>query len=337
MLTMLLSEKQIEHLILDYDIGVLISCKKLRTGVSNHNWLVETREGKFVLRIAPERDRLEGILFELGYLEYLKKEGFSYEIPLPIPNNNGEMISSFEKHPFWVYRFIRGSRLEPWRENELKQVAKMMASYHRIIEASGLSNNSEFGDSFHIDWILKELRKFKTRAAKKRGRIEKEIVFLAEVDELMELAGNLEEKDYSKLRKFPIHCDLESENILFRNNKLVGVIDFENVSYRNETIIRDITTTLQYSCRKEDSAHMLDLDKAKFFLKEYRSHHNLTDEEIEFIPDLATSEYIDAFYYNYYLLENDLKRGRIKRLSLYSKSARWYSQNKERIISTLIY
>lgn len=256
---------------------------------------------------------------------------------MPIPNNNGEVISNFNGHPFWVYRFIRGSSLEPWRENELKQVAEMMALYHRIMEASGLSNNSEFGDSFHIDWILKELRKFKKRAAKKKRKTKKEIVFLAEVDELMKLAGNLEEKDYSKLKKFPIHCDLEVENILFRNGRLVGVIDFENVSYRNETIIRDITTTLQYSCRKEDSAHILDLDKATYFLKEYRNHHNLTNKEIEFIPDLATSEYIDAFYYNYYLLENDPKRGKIRRLTLYSKSAKWYNRNKERIVSTLLF
>ena len=334
---MLLSKRQIEHLILNYHIGNLISCKKLKRGVSNHNWLVETKEGKFVLRIASEPDGFNGVLFELRYLDYLRKKGFSYEIPLPIPNSNGEMISSFSGYPFWVYRFIEGSGLEPWRKNELKQVAEMMASYHQIIEASGLNNNSKFGDSFHIDWLLEELTRFKKRAAKEKRKTKKEIVFLAEVDELIDLAKNLEAKGYSKLKKFPIHCDLEPENILFRNGKLVGVLDFENVSYRNETIIRDITTTLQYSCRTEDSVHMLDLDKAKYFLKQYRNHHSLANSEIEFIPDLATSECIDAFYYNYYLLEHDPKRGKIRRLTLYSKSAKWYSHTKERIVSTLIF
>lgn len=82
---------------------------------------------------------------------------------------------------------------------------------------------------------------------------------------------------------------------------------------------------------------MLDLNKAKFFLREYRKYHRLTNEEIKFIPDLVASEYIDAFYYNYYLLEHDPKRGKIRRLSLYSKSAKWHHQNKDKIIKVLTF
>jgi len=107
---------------------------------------------------------------ERGRKRLREKEKFPYEIPLSIPNNNGEMISSFSGYVFWVYRFIEGSGNEPWRENELKQVAEMMARYHHIIETSGLDNNSKFGDSFHIDWLLGELTEFKKTAAGKKNK-----------------------------------------------------------------------------------------------------------------------------------------------------------------------
>jgi Ser/Thr protein kinase RdoA (MazF antagonist) len=335
MLAMNLDKYQIKCLVSNYDIGNFIRCKRIEMGVVHRNWLIETLEGKFVFRVAPKSRKLKDILFEFQYLDYLRKAGFPYELPLPIRNKNGEMISRLDGRTFWVYRFINGNVVDPWDENELKQVAKMMAYYHRIIETSGLDNGSKFGDSFHIDWILEELRRYKERADSKEVKGRKETVFLREVDDVIALAGKLDGTGYSKLKKFPVHCDINPENVLFENDRLVGVVDFDNVSYRNETITRDITTTLQYSCRKEDVKCMLDLIKAKFFLEEYKKHCSLANSEIKFIPDLATSEYIDAFYYNYYLLENDPERGKIRRLSLYSKSAKWYHRNKYEIIKAL--
>ena len=335
MLAMKLTKYQIKRLVSNYDIGNVISCKKLEKGVVHHNWLLETSQRKFVLRVAPKSKKLKDIFFEFQYLDFLRKAGFPYELPLPISNKNGETISRLDDYAFWMYRFINGNVVDLWDKNELKQVAKIMAYYHKIIENSRLDNGSKFGDSFHIDWILKELRKFKERAVDKEVKGRKETVFLREVDDVIALASKLDGTGYSKLKKFPFHCDINPENVLFKNGRLVGVIDFDNVSYRNETIIRDITTMLQYSCRKEGSKYMLDLVKAKFFLEEYKKHHSLTNTEIKFIPDLATSEYIDAFYYNYYLLENDPERGKIRRLTLYLKSAKWFNRNKDEIIKAL--
>jgi Ser/Thr protein kinase RdoA (MazF antagonist) len=297
---------------------------------------METSEGKFVFRVAPKFRKLEDIFFEFQYLDYLRKAGFPYELPLPIRNKNGETISRLDGYAFWVYRFINGNMIDPWDKSELKQVAKMLAYYHRIIETSGLDDGSKSGDSFHINWILEELMKYRERADDKEVEGRKETVFLREVDDVIALASKLDGTGYSKLKRFPIHCDINPENVLFMNDRLVGVIDFDNVSHRNETIIRDITTMLQYSCRKERADYMLDLTKARFFLEEYKKHHSLTNSEIKFIPDLAISEYLDAFYYNYYLLENDPERGKIRRLTLYSKSAKWCYRNKNEIIKALI-
>lgn len=213
-----LSKKQIEQLVLNYDIGNLISHRKAEKGVAHHNWLIKTEKGKFVFRVLSKFKKLQDILFEFRYMNCLNEKGFPYELPLPILSNNGKMISRFDVHYFWTYKLIDGNALPAWGKNELKQVAKMMASYHRIIEISKLNNRSKFGDSFHIDWILRELRKFKAEAIKRVRKEKKETIFLREVDDLIALANNLNGTGYSKLKKFPIHCDINPENVLFKNN-----------------------------------------------------------------------------------------------------------------------
>ena len=74
---------------------------------------------------------------------------------------------------------------------------------------------------------------------------------------------------------------------------------------------------------------------ASFFLREYRKHHRLSDEEIAFIPDIITAGAIEDFSYAYWMLINDPKRAKLYRLRLYSQVARWHHKNKIEIIKKL--
>lgn len=329
-----MEKQKLKEVLSSWDIGEVLSFKKAKKGVVNTNWIVKTKKGKYVLRKITEK-KISELIFELNYLNYLKNNNFPYQIPAPIKNKEGDFFTQKSNSFFWVYRFIEGRDIRRFGYPELKECAKMMAIYHKIIEKSNLNNKKGLGDIFNRKPILNELEGFYSHISKKPEKDKKEKIFLKEASFLIPLLKSLDGKDYFKIPKYPLHRDINPENTLWKNKKLVGVIDFENVSSQNDTIIKDISGMLQYSCRDKIHKHKLDLKLAKFFIKEYRKYHQLSAKEIEFIPDIVTAGAIEDFSYAYWMLLHDKERAKLYRLKLYSRVAQWYNQNKEKIINQI--
>jgi len=330
-----MEKQKLNELISLWDIGEVLSFKKATKGVVNTNWIVKTSKGKFILRKVTKEKKISELKFELEYLDYLKNKKFPYQIPAPIKNKKGNFFIQKEDSFFWVYEFIEGRDIKRFGYPELKECAKMMALYHKFIEKSNLDNKKGIGDVFNRKPVLNELQEFYEDILKKSKQDKKEKIFLKEASVLIPLLKSLDGKDYSKIPKYPLHRDINPENTLWKNKKLVGVIDFENVGSQNDTTIKDIAGMLQYSCRDKNHRHKLDLKLAKFFIKEYRKYHPLSKKEIEFLPDVVTAGAIEDFSYSYWMLLNDLERAKLYRLKLYSKVAQWFNKNKEEIINKI--
>lgn len=328
-------ENKLDKIISLWDIGKLISSKKTDKGVSNHNWIIKTDKGNYILRKVNKEKKLKELQFELEYLTFLKNKDFKYEIPSPLKNKKGDFFIKIENNFYWIYKFISGEIIPKFGYSNLKECARMMAEYHKIIEKSKLNNKKGYGDVFNRKPVLSELQEFYDNILKKSKQDRKEKIFIKEASVLIPLSKSLDGKDYSKIPKYPLHRDINPENTLWKNKKLVGVIDFENVSSQNDTAIKDIAGMLQYSCRDNKYKHKLDLKLAKFFIKEYRKYRDLSKEEINFLPDIVTAGSIEDFSYAYWMLLNDPERAKIYRLKLYSKVAQWYNKNKEKIIKAI--
>jgi len=331
-----MEKREIEALLENWDIGNLISHKQARKGVVNINWILKTTRGRYILRQVAPFSRTSDLKFELEYLTYLKEHGFPYRIPAPIRTKNGDFILRFKGSRFWIYEYIEGRHIERFDYPELKECAKMTAVYHKIIESSGLDNKKGSGDVFNRRSVLKELEKFRAQILTKDRWDRKDQIFLKESSTLVPLIRMLDGTEYSKLPRYPLHRDVNPENTLWKNKRLVGLIDFENVGTMNDTLIKDISIVLQYSCRDRKQKHKLDLKRANFFLREYEKHLQLSDDEIEFIPDIITAGSIEDFGYAFWMLVNDPKRAKLYRLKLYSQVAQWYHKNKAGIVEKLI-
>jgi len=329
-----MDQKEIKMLLENWVIGKLVSCRRLEKGVVNVNWIVKTSQGKYVLRKIVHFTNVEDLKFELNYLIYLKERNFPYKIPVPIKTKNKEDFLKFKGSYFWLYEYIEGICIERFGYSELRECAKMMAIYHKIIVSSGL-NNKHGSEVFRRESVLKELEKSRARILKKDKQDRKDRIFLKESSILIPLMKSLDARKYSKLPTYPLHRDINPENTLWKNKKLVGLIDFENTGILNDPVIKDISVMLQYSCRDRKQKHKLDLRLAKFFLNEYKKHRQLTDKEIQFLPDIITAGAIEDFDYTYWMLVNDPTRAKLYRLKLYSKTAQWYQRNKQEIIEKL--
>jgi len=330
-----MNRREIKMLLENWDIGELVSCRQAEKGVVNINWIVKTTQGKYVLRKVVHFTKVEDLEFELDYLTYLKEHDFPYRIPAPIRTKNKEDFLKFKGSYFWLYEYIEGKDIKRFGYSELRECAKMMAIYHKILENSTLDNKKGSGEVFNRKSVLEELEKFRTQILGKDKQDRKDRIFLKEASILIPLMRSLDGREYSKFPKYPLHRDINPENTLWKNKKLVGLVDFENVSTMNDTVIKDISIMLQYSCRDRKQKHKLDLKLAKFFLKEYKKYRQLSNKEIEFLPDVITAGSIEDFSYAYWMLVNDPKRAKLYRLKLYSQVAQWYNKNKQEIIRKL--
>jgi homoserine kinase type II len=331
-----MDSREIRKLLENWDIGDLVSRRQASKGVVNVNWILKTAKGKFVLREVAQFMSAGDLRFGLDYLTHLKEHGFPYRIPLPMKTKNGKLILRFDGSFFWVYEFIDGKDVKHFDYPELKECAKMMATYHRIIESSGLNNRKGSGDVFRKKSVLTELMGYREQILGKDRQDRKDQIFLKESSILIPLLRSLDGREYSRLPRFPLHRDINPENVLWKGGRLVGLIDFENVGVMNDTLVKDVSVVLQYSCRDRKEKHKLDLKRASYFLGEYKKHHSLSNEEIGFLPDIITAGAIEDFAYAYWMLVNDPERARLYRLKLYSRTAQWYHKNKAEIVNRLI-
>ena len=140
---------------------------------------------------------------------------------------------------------------------------------------------------------------------------------------------------------YPIHSDLISENLLWKQGKLAGVIDFEHVSETNDPIVKDLAVTMQYCCRDNKVKNRLDIDSASRFLQACREYHPLSNKEVVLIPDLITAGFAEDFVFAFWMIRNDPKRAKQSEeedcgLTMYSRAAQWSHSNRERITQSFL-
>jgi len=328
---MKLSKKEIIKILGNWDIGKIKGIKKAKLGLVNHNWLIQTDKGKFVLRGVSKDRKIKQLEFELNYLLKLQKK-FNYKIPTPIPTKNNKYLVKVKNNNLWLYKFIEGKVLWQFDKPKLKKAAKMIADYHKVLEKLRM-RHKKLSDPLLQKQLLNEANSNIKKIKKKKIISKADKIYLKEIIKLKTLIKNLKDKKCKKLKQYSIHRDLGPENILWKNNKISGVIDFENVGLNNDVLVKDLAIFMQRAITSD--LGILNLKKARYFVKEYLKLKKLSKNEIELIPDFIIASFIDDANYSYWLIVNDPKRSKTKWIIENSNGARWFYNNRDKIIRGL--
>lgn len=308
-----------------------ISYKKTTKGFVNYSWIVKTKGKKYILQKVRFL-KLKEIKFELEYLVYLKRHNFPYSIPAPMSSSDGKLVLKIDGSYFWLYEYIEGHYKKKLGRSELKEIAKMLATYHSLVEKASMKWKME-KDTVRMHKIWRSLGTLGSEvAAKPMHKADK--IFVEKTAELILLSKRLDFRGYSKFNRYPLHRDIGRRNLLWRGEKLVGILDFENVGTVAETIMKDIAVLFEYQCR--DKERNLDLRLAGFFLHEYCIKHPLSEEQIRFISTLIIAGHIEDFDFDYWRIKNDPKRSKLSDMTFDAEAAQWCYKNKERIDGALI-
>ena len=256
----------LEELADDYNFGRLGGASSIPEGSVNSNYLIETTKGKFLLRIDEVKSESE-VRREIDLLAFLRKHGFP--CPHPMQDRTGRYYREYQGKCVSLYKYNEGrmpvaARLKP---SQLETIGRTLGELHVIGKGYKKGIDNRFSFERIADLYLTVRNRLPNYFRKITRTLEDEIDYLTRYLE-------------GKLPKGIIHGDLFADNLLFRGEKLIAVLDFE-AACRGKFIF-DIATAVNALCFVDGG---YSLDRFRYLLHGYESVRTLSLAEWDAFPN----------------------------------------------------
>ena len=261
----LLDRKMLGTLAEHYGLGKLLRASGVPAGSVNTHYLLETRKGKFFLKIDEVKKPLE-IQSELDLLLFLRVEGFP--CPQPLADRQGQYLADYRGKPVSVYASLPGKALseETLTTAQMEAVGRALASLHII----GQEYPKDIENRFRFACISELYQSMKEKMP---------VYFKHLIHVLDDEIAYQQQYQEDKLPKGIIHGDLFADNLLFRGSKIVGVLDFEAACHGK--FIYDLATAVN-ALAYRGAGYVIERFVA--LLDGYQSVRNLTLTEWDAFP-----------------------------------------------------
>lgn len=239
----------------------------LSGGWLNEKYLIETIDGKlFVLK------ELSLEKFSYSHLPYLietvKLQDYLYKenavVPKVIMNNRNQVVSKFSSNKyFFIQEYIEGysKEFDKLTEEEIFSVGKNLAFLHnKLVNVDSKKFESQFLKFKNIDDLKKELKSKKNEINENSSE-----KFVQQVDLFEKNLNDIKSSKILEQNQLQlIHGDFTPDNIIFGDNKVKSIIDFElvRINSRLQDIGRIVLST-SFANKK------IDLLKLKSFIDGY--------------------------------------------------------------------
>jgi homoserine kinase type II len=271
------TETEIKHVLRHYNIGRLQNAKQLARGYVNENWIIDTTRGRFFLKHRyPGLQNPRLIRSQHALIEHLRQSEFP--APKILATQSGDTLLMLDGRFYEIQTYIEGGPYQLNRPKHFQAAAAMLGRYHLSVD--GFSNQafSEQGKLYCPQVVNENLtnliKEWKTRCdpqVKKMFR------------HLQSNALELRERfaRHPHLPEIVIHCDYHAGNLIFQNDRIVGVVDYDKSSWQPrvaelaEALIFFSSTAEGYFKHLVYSG-LLSWDKFSNFLLSYASAFNST-------------------------------------------------------------
>lgn len=257
-----------EEILVNWDIGDVISVKEIDS-FSNSVRLITSRDNKkYVLK---EQQRVEGIKKEAALLSYLREK---IPIAAPVKTKNNEYYFEGENKYYVLYPFLEGASFkdhygENYRE-EARLLGKAIGDLHSALKKINYEGCKEFN-------LVKDV----TEWAKDIIEKNKELLDYNFVEEIIKSFKEEFILIYDLLPKQIIHRDLHPGNILFKDDRLSGIVDFE-LAVTGVRIFDPCycSTSILVSGFNDEAKRGKWINILHIILKAYNGRNKLTREEL---------------------------------------------------------
>ena len=272
-----------------------LSFKGIKQGIENTNYLLRTKNEKFILTIFEKRVSQNDIPFFMKLMDQLNSSNIN--CPKPLKNNNDEYLIKLKGKTGCIVSFLKGKDKKNLNLKNCYDVGKMVAQMHLSTKKIRLYRKNSMGLK-NLYPLLNSI-KFKS---KKFNNLEKFLKINFK---------DIKNKWPKKLPSGIIHGDLFIDNIFFNNNRLSGVIDFYFAA--NDYFMYEIAICINALCfDKSKNRFILNKKKVKNLIKGYENIKNISNKEKNSLNILCRGAALRYFLTRLYDYTNTPKTALIK-------------------------
>jgi len=212
----------------DYNLGKLKNYKLLTHGFANENYRIETGKGVFHYRIY-KRHSTSTVNSEINFLHVLKKTGFP--AAFPVQKSDGTYICLVKDKTVVIFDFIEGE-IPQLKEKTMSETGKAVAKLNLIDSRESFQKKN----IINIQNAIKLVNQFSNAKYQ-----------YPDIYHDFSVAVNyLKDKIKDDLPKGFIHGDVFPDNTIFKADKLMAIIDFEEFCV--DSLLFDVAMTINGFC-----------------------------------------------------------------------------------------
>jgi len=246
-----------------FDLGKIISFKGIKKGIENTNYLLRTKNNKYILTIFEKRVQKKDLPFFMSLMDKLNNHNIN--CPKPQKSKTGNYLINIKNKPASIVSFVEGRDKNKLKIKDCYEIGKNIAKFHAVSKKIKLYRKNSLS--------LSSWPKLLNKIGNKCNKID------VNLNNLMKTTlTDIKKKWPRKLSSGIIHGDLFIDNIFFKNNKFYGYIDFYFSS--NDFLIYEIAICINALCfDKKKGNFIFNKKKSKNLLKGYSSLRKLSKDE----------------------------------------------------------
>jgi len=290
-----ISKEEISYINKKFEVDKIINFKGIKQGIENTNYLLISKNNKFILTIFEKRVSKKEIPFFMKLMDQLNINKIN--CPKPIKNKNGNYLIKIKNKTACVVSFLDGKDKKSLNPKNCYEIGKMIGQMHLFTKKINLYRKNSMGIK-NLNPLLNSI-KFKSKKFVNLERF------------LKNSFKDIKKKWPKELPKGIIHGDLFIDNIFFKNNKLSGIIDFYFAA--NDYFMYEIAICINALCfDKVNSKFQINKLKIKNLIKGYESIKRITSQEKKSLNVLCRGAAIRYFLTRLYDYTNTPKTALIK-------------------------
>ena len=194
-----------------FNLGKIISFKGIKKGIENTNYLIRTKNNKYILTIFEKRVQKKDLPFFMSLMDKLNNHKIN--CPKPQKSKKGNYLVNIKNKPASIVSFVEGKDKLKLNPKNCYEIGKNIAKLHRASKKIKLYRKNSLS--------LKEWPKLLNKIGNKSKTISPNLNSLMKNSFL-----EIKNKWPKNLPYGIIHADLFIDNIFFKKNKFHGYIDF---------------------------------------------------------------------------------------------------------------
>ena len=290
-----INNKDVSNINRKFNIEKILKFKGIKQGIENTNYLLRSKNKKFILTLFEKRVSKKEIPFFMKLMDKLHDKKIN--CPKPQKKKDGGYLVKIKNKAACIVSFLKGKDKKSLNLKNCHDVGKMVAEMHLSTKKIKLFRKNSMNIKY-LDPLLNSIR-FKNKRFKNLEKFLK----MNFKDIKMKWPKNLPEG--------VIHGDLFIDNIFFMNNKLSGVIDFYFAA--NDFFMYEIAICINSLCfDKKKSKFLINKKKVKNFIKGYEKIIKISVKEKKSLNILCRGAAMRYFLTRLYDYSNTPKTALIK-------------------------